>query len=222
VDPLEDEVADLTPWVAGAFQNRWAGSLPQIETGPKGIAVRTMTTATFPHAAPSAIARRTGAPGAATILFADLCGFTEFTWHNGDERAAALATEFHRYARSLSSDEGCNFVKALGDGVMMQAADCRELLRVARRMLSSQTREVCLPIRIGIDHGPAVQHAGDWYGSTVNAAARVADCAAPGELLITERARDALRERTAVPTVARGVRRLKGLPDQPLYAVLAA
>jgi class 3 adenylate cyclase len=34
-------------------------------------------------------------------------------------------------------------------------------------------------VRAGIDVGPAVERASDWYGSRVNTAARVADAAPP-------------------------------------------
>ena len=39
-------------------------------------------------------------------------------------------------------------------------------------------------------HGPAVHRAGDWYGATVNLAARVAALAAGGEVLLTGSVRD--------------------------------
>jgi class 3 adenylate cyclase len=179
------------------------------------------TTATTPHTAPSVAPTCKEAPRDETILFADLCGFTEFTWRNGDDVAAKLATEFHEHARRLGAQEGCSFVKALGDGVMMHGTDCFAVVRIAHQMLAFGTPEHRLSVRIGLDRGPAVERGGDWYGSTVNAAARVAGFAAPGELLITERARAALSIMGAMTLVPRGVCPLKGLPAQHLHAVLA-
>ena len=65
--------------------------------------------------------------------------------------------------------------------------------RAARRCASrngSTTRRAAqelIPGRIGIDTGPAVPRNGDWYGTTVNTAARVTEAAAPGEALMTDR-----------------------------------
>jgi adenylate cyclase len=63
---------------------------------------------------------------------------------------------------------------------------------------------------------------GDWYGTTVNRAARVAEAAAPGELMVTEAVREAARASLRLELVERGERRLKGLPDCSLHAALAA
>ena len=42
--------------------------------------------------------------------------------------------------------------------------------------------------------GPAINRDGDWFGSTVNIASRVADAAKPGEVLLTDATRSALGE----------------------------
>ncbi len=157
-----------------------------------------------------------------TFLFADLCGFTEYTYRNGDELAADLATKFHQRVRELAADEGCNVVKAIGDAVMVHSTDCRAAVRLACRILSLSEFEDLPPIRVGVDSGPAVERDGDWYGSTVNAAARVADAATPGEVLLTERVRTALAGTRTIKLAARGVRHLKGLPAFPVHAAAAA
>jgi class 3 adenylate cyclase len=156
----------------------------------------------------------------ATFLFADLCGFTQYTCRYGDELAADLAVDFHRRVCRLAVDEDCSVVKSIGDAVMVHSKDSRTAVRLARRILALSRLDGYPPIRIGIDCGPAVRRGGDWYGSTVNAAARVADLATPGELLTTERVRAAVGN--AVEMVPRGLRALKGLPDAPVHAVSAA
>jgi adenylate cyclase len=44
------------------------------------------------------------------------------------------------------------------------------------------------PAHAGVNAGPVVFRDGDYYGRTVNLAARVADHASPGEVLATEEA----------------------------------
>lgn len=157
-----------------------------------------------------------------TFLFADLCGFTEYTHRHGDEPAAQLALAFHERAEELAAEERCDVVKSIGDAVMVRADDCRDAVRLAWRILALSELEDYPPIRVGLDSGPAVEHRGDWYGSTVNTASRVTDAAAPGELVVTERARAAIADGTHVQLVARGVYRLKGLPDVRVHAAAIA
>lgn len=150
-----------------------------------------------------------------TIFFADLCGFTEYTRRYGDEPGAELALSFHKRARELADEQRCEVVKVIGDAVMVRSPDCRRALELARRILALSL-EGYPRIRVGLDVGPAVARGGDWWGSTVNTAARLVDAASPGELLLTERARCAVTEEAAVEMVGAGLWQLKGLPTMQL------
>jgi class 3 adenylate cyclase len=55
-----------------------------------------------------------------------------------------------------------------------------------------------------------------------NAAARIADVATPGGLLMIERARGAVGDAASFEMVSRGLRELRGLPDASVHAVVAA
>ena len=157
-----------------------------------------------------------------TFMFADLCDYTEYTWRHGDDRSAELAVGFHQLVRNLAADECCEVVKTIGDGVMVRAPDCPNALRLAQRIHTELTALGYPKVRIGIDTGPAVPCDGDWYGTTVNRAARVAEAAGPGELLLTEPVREAARATFEIELVERGPRPLKGLPDCSLHAAKAA
>jgi adenylate cyclase len=158
-----------------------------------------------------------------TFLFADLCDYTEHSFRHGDEFAAELAVGFHVLVRELAEDEGCEVVKVNGDAVMVRAFDVADAIRLADRIHASIRGLGFPPVRIGIDTGPAVPREGDWYGTTVNRAARVAEAARPGEMLLTERARAALGASSSseMQIVSRGVRELKGLPHSRLHAAYA-
>jgi adenylate cyclase len=155
-----------------------------------------------------------------TFLFADLCGYTEYTCRHGDDHSAELAVGFHKLVRTLAEDERCEFVKAIGDATMVRAEDCEAAVRLAHRIHEATAKRGYPAVRIGIDTGPAVPRDGDWYGTTVNTAARVAEAAAPGELLLTERAHASVIAAGLVETVERGAHSLKGLPDCVLHASL--
>jgi adenylate cyclase len=156
------------------------------------------------------------------FLFADLCGFTAYTRCHGDELGAALALAFHARVRELAGEESCEVVKSIGDAVMVRADCAHDLVRLASRLIALGKLEGFPPVRAGVDVGPAVQRAGDWYGSTVNTAARVADAAAPGELVVTERARAAFAGGPNIRMASRGTCRLKGLPAMSLHMAAVA
>jgi len=125
-------------------------------------------------------------PGAAhTFLFADLAGFTALTEAHGDEQAADLVGEFGERVRSLLSEHGGEEIKVIGDAMMIRVGDADKAVNLALRL----TREVGgrhgFPgVRVGLHTGPAVQRGNDWFGATVNIAARVSTIAASGEVLV--------------------------------------
>jgi adenylate cyclase len=153
-----------------------------------------------------------------TFMFADLCGYTEYTWRHGDDLSAELAITFYELVCRLAAEESCDVVKSVGDGVMLRANECSQALRLAQRIHDEAAAQELPAVRIGIDTGPAVPRNGDWYGTTVNTAARVTEAAAPGEALMTDRARTAAVGAAGVELIDRGWRTLKGLPDCLLHA----
>jgi adenylate cyclase len=152
-----------------------------------------------------------------TFLFADLVDFTRFTARHGDQHAAELAVRFHERVGTLAASLGCQLVKTIGDGVMVRASNGDAAVELARRVLRLHAEDADLRARVGLDTGPAVGHRGDWFGSTVNTAARVTAAADAGELLMTERTQLAAEGLLGGPLPERGRHRLKGLPDHTLF-----
>jgi adenylate cyclase len=157
-----------------------------------------------------------------TFLFADLAGFTRFTAQHGDDRAADLAVSFHEHVLDLAADLGCHVVKAIGDAVMVRSENGDAAVELARRIVENAEKEGFPPARVGLDTGPAVERNGDWFGSTVNTASRVTSAASAGELLMTERTRDAATGAAGIQLSARGRRPLKGLPRHTLFGAATA
>jgi class 3 adenylate cyclase len=70
---------------------------------------------------------------------------------------------------------------------MIWIGDAGEAVSLAAETLENVgARPDLLPVRIGVHTGPAVRRGGDWYGSAVNVAARLADQAGPNEALVSE------------------------------------
>ncbi len=127
-----------------------------------------------------------------TFLLADLAGFTALTEAHGDKMAADVAEEFARAMRELLVEHTGEEVKRLGDGVLLRLDRAADALRLAAKAVSDLGgRHGALGVRIGMHTGPAVSRGDDWFGATVNLAARVAGEAGRAEVLLTAATRDA-------------------------------
>jgi adenylate cyclase len=127
-----------------------------------------------------------------TFLFADLVGYTALTDAEGDDRAAEVALKLQGRIRELLGGYGGEEVKALGDGVMLRCADPPAAVRLGLRIVDEFEADPAFPpVRVGIHSGPAVARRGDWYGRTVNVAARLCSVAAGGEVLVSDATRAA-------------------------------
>jgi class 3 adenylate cyclase len=150
-----------------------------------------------------------------TFVFADLAGYTAMAEAMGDEAAADVAAQFCADVRTLLGDYGAEEVKAIGDAVMLRVADPGEALHLAARIVCEfATRHRSLRVRVGMHTGTAVQRDGDWFGSAVNLASRVADVARAGEVVMTAATRAAAAEALAASRVrSRGRKRFKNVAD---------
>ena len=76
-------------------------------------------------------------------------------------------------------------VKWLGDGVMVHFNDPGLGVVAALDMRDGVDHVGLPPAHVGIHAGPVLFQEGDYFGRTVNMAARIADYARPGEVLVT-------------------------------------
>jgi adenylate cyclase len=153
-----------------------------------------------------------------TFVFVDLVGYTALTETRGDRAAARVATEFERAMSAMSREHGAWQVKSMGDGVMIWAPDPARALALAADTLEDVgTRSDLLPVRIGVHTGPAVMCGSDWYGSTVNIAARLASEAAPNEALVSATSRTAASNDLPRTLGRQRELHLRGL-EQPIVA----
>lgn len=121
-----------------------------------------------------------------TVLFIDLVDFTVATVTHGDHTAADLAERLVELTTSSlgSTDQ---LVKGLGDAVMIVCHKPHNALALAGRICDRADHESAFPLlRMGLHHGPVVERHDDWFGTTVNIAARLAALAGPGDVLTTD------------------------------------
>jgi adenylate cyclase len=131
-------------------------------------------------------------PSAHTFLFADLVGFTALAEIEGDDRALEAVLALQRRVRELLGDHRAEQVKAIGDALMLRCEDPKAAVRLGLRLVEDLAREDGVPpVRVGIHTGPALSRDGDWYGRTVNLAARLCAVAPGGEVMVSESTRKA-------------------------------
>lgn len=129
-----------------------------------------------------------------TFIFADMSGFTALTEVHGDEAAADLAAEFSKAVAPRLGVRGAEEVKSIGDALMIRCEDAGEAIGLGLEIVHQVGGQHRFPtIRAGMHTGQATERDGDWFGTTVNVAARVAGVAAGGEVLLTDATRDALQ-----------------------------
>ena len=147
-----------------------------------------------------------------TFLFADLAGFTALTEAHGDQAAAELARDFCEIVRGFLARHGGNEVKTIGDAVMIVVPNAVAAIRLGLDIVSElRTRPKSPVVHVGMHTGPAVRQDDDWFGATVNIAARVAAAAGGDEVLLTEATRQAAGQIEGVELQARGEERFRNI-----------
>ena len=121
-----------------------------------------------------------GPTGTVTFLFTDIEGSTE-RWQL-DNRAMAVALAAHdELIRSAVTRHGGVVFKHTGDGMCVVFSSAPEAAAAAIEVQSS----VGLPVRMGLHTGEAESRDGDYFGPTLNRAARVMDAGHGGQVLVS-------------------------------------
>lgn len=138
--------------------------------------------------------RRVAKDGTVNILFSDIEESTSLNEELGDRRWIRLLSAHDKLVRNSVEREDGYVVKSQGDGFMVAFAEAQQALRCAiavQRGLDSGSgvrgalKRNPIKVRIGIHSGKAVAKEGDLYGRNVALAARVAQEAEGGEILVS-------------------------------------
>ena len=170
----------------------------------------------------------------ASILFADIAGFTPFSEQFSPEEVVAVLDNIFTRFDGLVDTYGLEKIKTVGDAYMVAAGipmpredHAEALARFAlamREELESFNREknLDLQLRIGLNSGPVVagvigrrRFLYDLWGDSVNTASRMESHGKPGEIQITEATRQLLGDKFIY--VDRGVIEVKGKGPMQVY-----
>lgn len=133
------------------------------------------------------------------IGFADLSGFTALTQMLTPTKLSGLLNEFSTVVSDVVHADGGRVVKFIGDAVMWVSPTPEMLVKVASNLVDHpKAREAHLQVRAGLGYGEVLAISGDYFGNTVNLAARLVAAAEPGQILATAAVHEQLPERSAV------------------------
>jgi adenylate cyclase len=127
-----------------------------------------------------------GRPGRVPAMcFVDLVGYTRLTEERGDQAAAALAETLAVLVDRSAREHGGVPVKWLGDGVMIHHREPAGAVLSALGLVAQLPSAGLPPAHVGVAAGPVVAQGGDYFGRTVNLAARIAAHAGAGQVLVS-------------------------------------
>ncbi len=149
------------------------------------------------------------------ICFLDLTGYTQLTQQQGDAAAVELVARLSRIVQPISVEHGGRPIKWLGDGVMFHFPDPGPGVVAALAMIEALAAAGLPAAHVGLDAGPIVIQEGDFYGQTVNLAARIGEYARPGEVLVSRAVLEVARGTalTFEPIGSVGLKGVSGLVD---------
>src|SRR4029079_14250969 len=134
-----------------------------------------------------------------TFLFTDLEGSTRLWGQFPDAMKGALKLH-DAILRTAIEGSGGQVVKSTGDGAMAvfgSAVDATSASLVAQRGLASSAWGETGPLRVrmGLHSGQAERRTGDFFGPTVNRAARIMSAGHGGQILLSASAASLAAER---------------------------
>ena len=124
--------------------------------------------------------------GIEAAAFADLTGYTRLTEEAGDEVAARVSLTLAQLVNEVAARHQGEVVKMLGDGVHFHFRDPGDAVRASLEIVEDVRPRGLPPAHIGVNAGPMIYDEGDYFGRTVNIAARIAAQAAANQVFVGE------------------------------------
>ena len=153
------------------------------------------------------------ATGTATMLFTDIEGSTALWEQDGARMSQALALH-DALARSTVESHGGGVVKTTGDGILAVFDDASAALAATlelQRALHDSAVSGAAPLRVrcGLHRGIVEHRDGDYFGRTVNRAARIMTAAHGGQVLLSQAVVDSVRDHLPAQVSLRDLGRIR-------------
>lgn len=127
--------------------------------------------------------------GQVALLFTDLQGSTALYERVGDAKAYNMVREHFALLAAIVRDNGGAVVKTIGDAVMASFGDPADAVKAALAMQAKLAADTEFVLKVGIHAGPSVvvtlNDRLDYFGSTVNMAARLQGQSRGGDIVLS-------------------------------------
>jgi class 3 adenylate cyclase/YHS domain-containing protein len=146
------------------------------------------------------------------VVFIDLSSFTPLAEAMGDLAAAQVLERFSGIVRNSTAAWTGRVVKQIGDAFMLVFPEARSAVVCTLEIESRAAKEPQFPaVRAGIHWGTVLYREGDYVGSNVNLASRIANEASRHQILVTADVRKEARDLSEIEFIRVGKRQLKGV-----------
>ncbi len=148
------------------------------------------------------------------IGFADLVGSTDLAGSRSLAELSAALDGFERTATEVVLAGGGRVVKFIGDEVMFRVPDPDSACAIAVDLVGRVRADPDLPpLRTGVAYGEVLSREGDFYGPTVNLAARITKLSPLHGVVTTAATAEGLRPDHPFTVSALGAIEMKGIGD---------
>ena len=156
----------------------------------------------------------------AAILAADIKGFSRMMGQDEDGTVARVTRQLSHLADTVVTTHHGRIFKTVGDGYLAIFNSPLDAVRCALAFqLSVVEQNALLPLgqrlhyRIGINLGDVIASGDDFYGDSINVAARLQTAAEAGGICISGSVHDQVKGRLACSFVSLGEERFKNIAD---------
>ena len=148
-----------------------------------------------------------------TLLFTDIEGSSRL-WEEEPARMPEAIARHDALARAAVDENRGTVVKTTGDGLQAVFDDALDGLRAALAIElalddPAATSGVALRVRCGLHTGATEHRDNDYFGSTVNRAARIMSAAHGGQILLSQAVVEAIRQRLPPGVTLRDLGRVR-------------
>jgi class 3 adenylate cyclase len=134
------------------------------------------------------------------IVFVDIAGFTNFTERVGDEQAINVLTVLNEIVNKSVEASGGECVKGLGDGFLLAFPSASQAITGAMRLSHAAKKargngDLPVHLHIAVHAGEPLVEQDDLLGHDVNLTARLLEHCKPGEIVVSEAAKELAEKR---------------------------
>jgi adenylate cyclase len=151
------------------------------------------------------------------VGFVDLSDFTALSTRTGLDAIGSLLHAFESLVFDVIAETPGRVVKLIGDEVMFVCPESGDAARAALQILEGCADAGLPPARGGLAEGRVLRQGGDYFGTPVNRANRIAHAADPDTVLVDDAVQGRLTGIEDLHVEPAGERRLKGLGATRLY-----